>query len=88
MKYVVNWIPLRIHVRSRNTQPHLNKEKPTIGKTYDWKNLRLARGSAESVCLRADRYLHHVGEPCWRSLGGDSLPRSAAATPTIGVRQR
>jgi len=24
MKYVVNWIPLRICVRSRNTQPHLN----------------------------------------------------------------
>ena len=26
MKYVVNWIPLRICVRSRNTQPHLNIE--------------------------------------------------------------
>jgi len=26
------------------------------------RNLRLARGSAESVCLRADRYLHHVEE--------------------------
>ena len=25
MKCVVNWIPLRIRVRSRNTQPHLNK---------------------------------------------------------------
>ena len=25
MKCVVNWIPLRIHVRSRNTQPHLNE---------------------------------------------------------------
>ena len=25
MKYVVNWIPLRIRVRSRNTQPHLKK---------------------------------------------------------------
>ena len=25
MKYVVNWIPLRIHVLSRNTQPHLIK---------------------------------------------------------------
>jgi len=24
MKYVVNWIPLRIRVRSNNTQPHLN----------------------------------------------------------------
>jgi len=24
MKYVVNWIPLRVRVRSRNTQPHLN----------------------------------------------------------------
>ena len=24
MKYVVNWIPLRIRVRSRNTQLHLN----------------------------------------------------------------
>ena len=24
MKYVVNWIPLRIRVRSRYTQPHLN----------------------------------------------------------------
>ena len=23
MKYVVNWIPLRIRVRSKNTQPHL-----------------------------------------------------------------
>jgi len=23
MKYVVNWIPLRIRVRSRNTQPYL-----------------------------------------------------------------
>jgi len=25
MKYVVNWIPLRIRVRSRNTQPHLKQ---------------------------------------------------------------
>ena len=25
MKCVVNWIPLRFRVRSRNTQPHLNK---------------------------------------------------------------
>jgi len=24
MKCVLNWIPLRIHLRSRNTQPHLN----------------------------------------------------------------
>jgi len=24
MNNVVNWIPLRIRVRSRNTQPHLN----------------------------------------------------------------
>jgi len=29
MKCVVNWIPLRIRVRSRNTQPHLNS--PVIG---------------------------------------------------------
>jgi len=28
MKYVVNWIPQRIRVRSRNTQPHLKLEKP------------------------------------------------------------
>jgi len=27
MKYVVNWIPLRIHVHSRNTQPHINRKK-------------------------------------------------------------
>jgi len=27
MKCIVNWIPLRNHVRSRNTQPHLNKTK-------------------------------------------------------------
>jgi len=27
MKCVVNWIPLRIRVRSRNTQPHLKHEK-------------------------------------------------------------
>jgi len=26
MKCVVNWIPLRIRVRLRNTQPHLNVE--------------------------------------------------------------
>ena len=25
MKYVVNWIPLKIRVRSRNTQPHLKR---------------------------------------------------------------
>jgi len=25
MKYIENWIPLRLRVRSRNTQPHLNK---------------------------------------------------------------
>ena len=31
MKYVVNWIPLRIRVRSRNTQPHLNPERMGIG---------------------------------------------------------
>ena len=29
MKYVVNWIPLRIRVRSRNTQPHLNAGRRT-----------------------------------------------------------
>jgi len=29
MKCLVNWIPLRIHVRSRNTQPHLNCEETT-----------------------------------------------------------
>jgi len=29
MKYVVNWIPLRIRVRSRNTQPHLNMKTTT-----------------------------------------------------------
>ena len=27
MKYVVNWIPLRIRIRSRNYQPHLKNEK-------------------------------------------------------------
>jgi len=31
MKYVVNWIPLRIRVRSRNTQPHL-EERKTLNK--------------------------------------------------------
>jgi len=25
MKYIENWIPLRLQVRSRNTQPHLNE---------------------------------------------------------------
>jgi len=32
MKYVVNWIPLRIRVRATNTQPHLKgdiNEAPT-----------------------------------------------------------
>jgi len=38
-------------------------------------NLRLARGSAESVCLRADHYLHHV-EDHW---GG---------TPSLGARRQ
>jgi len=32
MKYVVNWIRLRICVRSRNTQPHLKKVDP--GQSY------------------------------------------------------
>jgi len=27
IKYVVNWIPLRFRVRSRNTQPHLKSIK-------------------------------------------------------------
>jgi len=31
MKCVVNWIPLRIRVRWRNTQPHLNPEEMGIG---------------------------------------------------------
>ena len=30
MKYVVNWIPLRIRVRSRNTQPHLKVENKEL----------------------------------------------------------
>ena len=38
-------------------------------------NLRLARGSAKSVCLSADRYLHHV-EDHW---GG---------TPSLGARRQ
>jgi len=29
MKCVVNWIPLRIRVRLRNTQPHLNAGRTT-----------------------------------------------------------
>ena len=31
MKCVVNWIPLRIRVRSRNTQPHLNMKDDNDG---------------------------------------------------------
>jgi len=31
MKYVVNWIPLRIRVRSRNTQPHLKRTRILSG---------------------------------------------------------
>jgi len=34
MKYVVDWIPLRIRVRSRNTQPHL---KGFLGRWKNWK---------------------------------------------------
>ena len=32
MKYVVNWIPLRIRVRPRNTQPHLKVKSTTISR--------------------------------------------------------
>ena len=36
MKYVVNWIPLRIRVRSRNTQPHLKYQEPGKGVGVDF----------------------------------------------------
>jgi len=61
---------------------------PSIIKGARRRNLRFARGSAESVCLRADHYLHHV-EDHW---GGTPSVRARritydwrAAAPTLFV---
>ena len=35
MKYVVNWIPLRIRVRSTNTQPHLKLNSNRAARPYE-----------------------------------------------------
>jgi len=40
MKCVVNWIPLRIRVRSRNTQPHINKHSEIKKKIKTIKSLK------------------------------------------------
>jgi len=52
MKYVVNWIPLRIHVRSRNTQPHLKGgPEPTIlDDSYLWKKRGKSANFVSSQC--------------------------------------
>jgi len=54
MKCVVNWIPLRIRVRSRNTQPHLNlfdkkKRTYTPWAAQEWTNRTLAVHERTSV---------------------------------------
>jgi len=49
MKCVVNWVPLRIHVCSRNTQPHLEL-RPKGGAEIaveiqaEWSSLRVGPG--------------------------------------------
>jgi len=49
MKYVVNWIPLRICVRSRNTQPHL--KRPEHEQTLQTKKGAISRPWMMKVML-------------------------------------
>ena len=44
IKCVVNWIPLRIHVRSRNAQPHLKK-----GKVHEADYKKAARAKRQHI---------------------------------------
>ena len=43
MKCIVNWIPLRIRVRSRNTQPHLKSQESVPGRCRPslWPNIMI-----------------------------------------------
>jgi len=45
MRCLVNWIPLRIRVRSRNTQPHLEEITPGTKKTSEGKNMQFLHSS-------------------------------------------
>jgi len=52
MKYVINWIPLRIRVRSRNTQPHLNEDLKKF-KSYP-KDFAIREKLAEIFIVQCD----------------------------------
>jgi len=48
MKCVVNWIPLRIRVRSRNTQPHRNFQDIPIQRSFDMAHFEV-RGKGSPI---------------------------------------
>jgi len=50
MKCVVNWIPLRIRVRSRNTQPHLKMPVPSSPLNVDGYTRTTQNIDYECVC--------------------------------------
>ena len=75
-------------VSSFPVEDHYLGLSPSIIMGARRRNLRLARSSAESVCLRADRYLHHV-EDHWGGTppmerGGKTYDWRATA-PTLFV---
>jgi len=55
MKHVVKWIPLGIRLRSRNTQPHLNRDQPTHN---EW--VATARMSSETAPVSEPVYGYWV----------------------------
>ena len=65
MKYVVNWIPLRIRVHSRNTQPHLKhsiKRERYVYKRYVKGHVCMTYTLENNICI-----LYVTG---WRRLVG------------------
>ena len=57
MKYLVNWIPLRIRVRSRNIQPHLNQPRnfqlPPSKPLCQALPARLATSLLRTICIHS-----------------------------------
>ena len=60
MKCAVNWIPLRIRVRSRNTQPHLKVPTPILPLGYTKGSaIETARGAG----TRMEGSIQHTPNP-------------------------
>jgi len=63
MKYVVNWIPLRIRVRSRNTQPHLKDSKIMLHIECSL-CVPKAKSFVTWACVRKSRFQHQTQSRC------------------------